>query len=149
MSNEFRDADSRVRQRAIVAAARAGDGSVLPELERLAQCDPSQAVRREAASAIGRLARRHPLAFAMLVGLSQHDDPGVLTQAARGLVSATTDAQQAIAQPILRQLAQHPNEVLSDFVQSEITRSASKSNVRPISGGGGVREKIPRGCGTG
>lgn len=137
MSAFFRDSDPKVRQRAAVEAARTGDGSSLPELERLAKGDPSQDVRREAASAIGRLARRHPRAFAMLVGLSQHEDPGVLTQVARGLVGARTDTQRAVAEPILRQLLQHPNEVLREFVQTERARHASKTSVRPSRGGGG------------
>ena len=137
MSAAFQDANPRVRQRAVVAAARAGDGAQLAELERLAHCDPSQNVRREAASAIGRLSRHHPQAFAMLVSLSQHADPGVVIQAARGLVSARTDSQRAVAEPILIELVQHPNEVLRDFVQIERARAASSANVSPRRGGGG------------
>ncbi len=142
MSAEFKDANPRVRQRAVVAAARARDGAVLPQLECLAHRDPSQEVRREAASAIGRLSRNHPQAFAMLVSLSEHDDPGVVIQAARGLVSARTDDQRAIAEPILIELAQHPNEVLRDFVQSERARAAQIANGRPRRGGGVVLRQM-------
>ena len=140
MDEQLHNADPRVRQRAVVDIARAGDGSALPQLERLAHCDPSQQVRSEAASAIGRLSRNHPQAFAMLVGLSAHADPGVVIQAARGLVAAREDSQRAIADSILLQLADHPNEVLREFVQTERQRSRSNTNTRTKRGGGKLYE---------
>ncbi len=138
MDERLHDSDPRVRQRAVVDIARANDSGALLQLERLAHCDPSQQVRSEAASAIGRLSRNHPQAFAMLVGLSRHGDPGVVIQAARGLIAARQDSQRAIAEPILLQLADHPNEVLREFVQTEQTRSHLSWNKNFRSGGGGA-----------
>ena len=137
ISERLRAPSSNVRKAAAVDAARAGDLSAIDALVQLAQCDAAQDVRREAASAVGRLSRHAPQAFAALVELSQHPDPGVVIQAARGLIAARAEVQRAIADPILEQLAKHPNEILREFVLTERSRAASISNSSSKRGGGG------------
>ncbi len=129
------DPQPRQRQAAAIEAGRSRAGHLLPMLEQLARCDDAQLVRREAASAIGRLARTHPQALGLLVELSQHRDPGVVIQAARGLVAAArSDEQRAIVEPMLDDLAQHANEVVRDFVETERARF-EHSHTRPRRGG--------------
>ena len=121
-----------------MAAARAGAGGLLMLLRELAAGDESQDVRREAASAVGRLSRELPQAFGMLVELAEHDDPGVVLQAARGLASALRDpANGAVAGAMLDRLACHRNEVVREFVQIERERASDASVIRKYGGGGG------------
>ena len=142
LSERLCDPSPRVRQAAAVEAARDNVASELPALHRLASCDPSQNVRREAASAIGRLSRNYPQAFAMLTELVRHPDPGVVIQAARGLAAARSDEQQAVAEPLLDELLQHQNEVVRDFVQTERGRRFGKYT-RVNRGGGGQSRPFP------
>ena len=125
LHDPFANANPRIRQEAVVQAARAQDASLLDQIQCLALHDPSQEVRREAASAVGRLSRNHPQAFDILIDLSKHADPGVVIQAARGLVAARTAEQRAVARPILKKLEHHPNEVLRDFVHTERLRATT------------------------
>ena len=141
LRDRLQDANPRVRKQAIVEIARSQDAGLLVQLECLAISDPSQDVRREAASTIGRLARRHPQAFGILFKLSEHPDPGVVIQAARGLVSIKqAEGDRVPVELELDRLAQHPNEVVRDFVTTERAREHAQS-LRPqtveIGGGGG------------
>ena len=121
-----------------MAAARAGAGGLLPMLREAAAGDESQDVRREAASAIGRLSRELPQAFGLLVELAEHDDPGVVLQSARGLAAALRDSLNgAVAGAMLERLACHRNEIVREFVQIERSRALGASGSREIRGGGG------------
>ena len=127
-----------VRRAAAVAAARSGAGGLLPMLREAAARDKAQDVRREAASAIGRLSRELPQAFGLLAELAEHDDPGVVLQAARGLAAALRDpANRAVADAMLERLACHRNEIVREFVQIERSRALAASDSREIRGGGG------------
>lgn len=113
-----------VRRAAAAAAARAGAGGLLPMLRKAAARDEAQDVRREAASAIGRLSRDLPQAFGLLAELAEHDDPGVVLQAARGMAAALRDpANRMVADATLERLACHRNEIVREFVQIERSRA--------------------------
>ena len=127
-----------VRRAAAVAAGRLAAAELLPLIRRAALADESQEVRREAASAIGRLSRQLPQAFGTIVELADHDDPGVSLQAARALAVALRDpANRAVAAAALDNLACHPNEIVREFVQLERERALPASINREIGGGGG------------
>ncbi len=141
LERRLRSGNRRERQQAAHDAARLQDVRRLPQLLCLAQRDDAQDVRRAAAAAVGRFSRRHPQAFAMLPELARHPDPGVAIQAARGLIAARTPEQRAVAEPLLAELAAHPNEVVLDFIQTEQQRAGVKlapnANLGSKSGGGG------------
>ena len=133
----FSSPHASVRRAAAVAAGRLAAAELLPLLRRAAADDESQDVRREAASAVGRLSRELPQAFGAVAELADHRDPGVVLQAARALAAALRDpANHAIADATLQRLACHPNEIVREFVQIERAR-ALPASVRFNSGGGG------------
>ena len=133
-----------VRRAAAVAAGRLAAAELLPLLRRTAADDESQDVRREAASAVGRLSRELPQAFGAVAELADHRDPGVVLQAARALAAALRDpANHAIADATLQRLACHPNEIVREFVQIERARALPASVRLNSKGGGGILMSCP------
>ena len=134
------DPRASTRLDAVKEVAQQSQIGLLGMVEHLAKGDPSQQVRREAASAIGRMSRMSPQAFAMLADLAAHDDPGVVVQAARGLMAAKNgsgngDGRTVIAEALIAELAGHANEVVRHFVRTEQDRKTGPRFVPNGTGG--------------
>jgi HEAT repeat protein len=122
-----------VRTAAVKALARLENLALLPFYrERLAQ-EQATLVRRELASAIGRL--RAPEAIPTLVELLHDPDPKVVLQAIRGLLCF--DGLAAV-QDALRELATHPNELVRHAVQRALAPWQLTHSTRGIPVGVGV-----------
>jgi DNA modification methylase len=102
--------------------AKLSDIELLDNFMKIALYDASTDVRREAASAVGRL--RNKDAINSLVKLLSDKDPKVIQQAIRGLIVFKHDKD---VQSALTKLAAHPNEQIQDLI-SGLNRVEKKSN---------------------
>jgi DNA modification methylase len=115
-----------VRIEAVKALARLENPALLPFYrERLAH-EQATLVRRELASAIGRL--RAPEAIPTLTELLHDPDPKVVLQAVRGLLCFR---EQETVRHALRELATHPNELVRHAVQRALTPLHAGKPSRP------------------
>ena len=116
---------AKVKSLAIMNLAKMGDASLLATFAGYADEDDSTEVRREAASAIGRL--RCPEAIPYLAKLLSDKDPKVVVQAIRGLLVFPRDNG---ARKELSRLKNHPNEsvraLLADNAIKETAQDAAK-----------------------
>jgi DNA modification methylase len=108
----LRNSNSKIRALALKNLAKLGDIELLDNFMELALHDSSTDVRRESASAIGRL--RHKDAIDSLIVLLIDKDPKVIQQAIRGLIvfKHNNDALSA-----LKKLKNHPNEQIQDLIR--------------------------------
>ena len=83
-------------------------------LKRVAQCDEATEVRREAVSSIGRM--RSPAIVSVLVEFLQDDDPKIVLQAIRGLLTFKHDAHVSAQ---LKSFRKHPNEMIQKVIEKE------------------------------
>ena len=80
-------------------------------------------LRREATSAIGRMRSKHNINY--LLELLNDYDPEVVLQAIRGLMSFRKEEK---IHKILIELINHPNEIVSHYINSEL----NKNNIKNI-----------------
>lgn len=92
-----------------------GDSQYIAELIDTIHASSHSLVRREAASALGRMRSRD--AVPHLLGLLNDYDPDVILQAVRGLMAFKKDKH--IYDKLLA-VQEHPNEVLHDFIAAEL-----------------------------
>lgn len=103
----------KIRMLAAQNLGKARNTEFLPALRKAAESDSATLVRREAASAIGRM--RNRAAIPVLVRLTRDKDPKVVMQALRGLLSFDTKDRRVCT--ALKNLRQHPNEIIQDAIK--------------------------------
>ena len=105
----------KIRMLAAINLGKMSDLKFLPSLEKTASKDTSTTVRREAASAIGRM--RDRAAIPTLIRLTRDPDPKVVLQALRGLLAFKTKDKRIHA--ALEKLRDHKNEVIQEVIECE------------------------------
>lgn len=106
--------NEKVRCLAIKNLAKTEDISLKNTYIRLINKDNSSVVKREAASAIGRL--RNKECISTLLNLLSNSDPEVAMQAMRGLLVFKEDK---IVLEALKKLKNHPNEMIQEVINKE------------------------------
>ena len=104
----------KVRELAAVNLGKLGDVNFLRPLHSLACHDPNTQVRREAASAIGRM--RDKRTIPALIRITKDADPKVAMQAMRGLLVFERNGKIHAA---LQDLENHPNELIREVIERE------------------------------
>ena len=92
------------------------DTALLDVISKFANGEPNTSTRREAVSAIGRM--RTPKVITILSEFLNDIDPKVVLQAIRGLINFKALPE---VQSVLEGLANHPNELIQDVVNRELT----------------------------
>ena len=104
----------KVRQLTVANLGKLRDVNYLRPLESLACQDPNTMVRREAASAIGRM--RDKQVIPSLIRITKDTDPKVAMQALRGLLVFDRDKK---IQSAIQDLEKHPNELIREIIERE------------------------------
>ena len=107
--------DDKVRCLVVKNLAKLSKYSLIGTFSKLLKTDKSSSVRREAASAIGRL--RNPEAKETLFNLLSDQDPEVVLQAIRGLLVFKQDED---VKNRLFELKEHPNEIIKEIIRKEL-----------------------------
>ena len=118
----LKSSNSKIRALALKNLAKLSDIELLDNFMEIALNDPSTDVRREAASAVGRL--RHKDAINSLIKLLNDKDPKVIQQAIRGLIVFKHNIDAISA---LKELKNHPNEQIQDLIRG-LNSLEKKSN---------------------
>lgn len=121
--NLLNNKNENMRLLAIKNLAKISDISLLEIFLKFAQQDESTEVRREAASAIGRL--RNERAIPILIKLLLDKDPKVVMQAIRGLLIFS---DSSVVKQELKKLINHPNELIKEVINKEINGISYVSN---------------------
>jgi len=108
----LKNSNSKIRALVLKNLAKLGDIELLDNFMELALHDSSTDVRREAASAVGRL--RNKDAINSLIKLLSDKDPKVIQQAIRGLIVFKHNSDAVSA---LKKLKNHPNEQIQDLIR--------------------------------
>lgn len=121
------DKDEKIRSLAVKNLAKLSDLSLLNIFSKFAKQDNSTIVRRETASAIGRL--RNPKTIPVLFDLLNDQDPKVIMQAIRGLI---TFSDREDVKNRLKEIASHPNEMIQEVINKELngTNLQNKSSLK-------------------
>lgn len=104
-----------IRSLAVKNLAKFEDIELIDNYLELIKNDESNKVRREATSAIGRL--RDKRIIPILSKLLDDDDPEIVLQAIRGLLTFKSDSD---VKQKLSQLQHHPNEIVRDVINNEL-----------------------------
>jgi len=118
-----------IRYEAVKNLAKLGDFAYVPRLFQLATRDSDSMVRREAASALGRM--RDEGAIPYLSELLADADPKVVLQAVRGLL-VFKERPRIIAQ--LKLLRDHPNETIQAVIEKEFFPATAAARLFPLAG---------------
>ena len=94
----------------------------IPILKNVALKDEATEVRREAVSSIGRL--RSPAIVSVLFEILTDDDPKIVLQAIRGLLTFKDDVSVSKE---LKSFRNHPNEMIQKVIKKEYFSSASNT----------------------
>lgn len=113
--NLLENNNETIRSLALKNLAKIGDVSLLDTFVKFAKQDESTEVRRESASAIGRL--RNEKTIPVLIKLLSDKDPKVVMQAIRGLLVFSNNGQ---VKKELSKLLNHPNELIKEVIGKEI-----------------------------
>lgn len=116
----------QVRLWAVKNIGKLEDVKYLQALSIIARKDHNSMVRREAVSSIGRM--RHPQNKAILLEMLSDSDPKIVLQAIRGLLVFKSD--KTIEQH-LKQLSNHPNEMVQTVIHKEYFAQSSTETVQP------------------
>ncbi len=119
--NLLKHKNERIRSLAVKNLAKIGDSSLIHVFVNLIENDNSSIVRREAASAIGRL--RDSSNKQILFKYLNDSDPEIILQAMRGLLVFKKEKD---VQEKLQKLANHPNEIIQDVIKKEFHSNSSK-----------------------
>lgn len=118
----------KIRYLAIKNIAKLENLDLLSTLYNIGKNDESTNVRREAVSAIGRM--RHKLVIKKLVDFLNDNDPKVIMQAIRGLL---TFKDEIYVKKSLKKLINHPNEMIQQVLNKEFNEKVeSNSNYSHI-----------------
>jgi len=112
--------NDKVRSLAIKNLAKIGDISLVQTFTKILSNDKSSIVRRESASAIGRM--RNKVNKPILIKLLNDSDPEVVMQAMRGLLVFKDDKD---IQDQLRKLVKYPNEMIQEVIKKEFFNNSS------------------------
>lgn len=104
----------KIRTLVVKNLAKLSKFSLIQTYVHLINNDESSSVRREAASAIGRL--RHPDAKETMFNLLKDADPQVVLQSIRGLLVFKKDKD--VRNKLLK-LKEHPNEIIQEVIKKE------------------------------
>lgn len=112
----LKHANPDIRLLAVKNLGKLKDAALLDTISKFANSEPNTSTRREAVSAIGRMrtAKMIPLLSQFLKDI----DPKVVLQAIRGLINFKAFPEVRSA---LEGLANHPNELIQDVVNRELT----------------------------
>jgi DNA modification methylase len=116
----------QVRLWAVKNIGKLEDIKYLQPLSIIAKKDTDSMVRREAVSSIGRM--RHPQNKAILLEMLNDSDPKIVLQAIRGLLVFKND--KTVEQQ-LRQLHNHPNEMVQTVIHKEYFAQNADKIVQP------------------
>ena len=105
----------KVRFLVVKNLAKLSRFSLIETYINLINSDESSTVKREAASAIGRL--RNPNAKETMFNLLNNNDPEVILQAIRGLLVFKKDED---VKTKLLGLKEHPNEIIQEVIKKEL-----------------------------
>ena len=105
-----------VRLLAVKNLGKLKDATLLDVIAQFAEGEPNTTARREAISTIGRM--RTPESIPILIRFLKDDDPKVILQAIRGLIIFKMRPE---VQSALTALANHPNELIQDAINRELT----------------------------
>ncbi|MGA2435666.1 MAG: DNA methyltransferase [Bryobacteraceae bacterium] len=120
--------NEKIRYLAIKNIAKLENLELLNTLYNIAKVDESTNVRREAVSAIGRM--RHKLIIKKLVDFLNDNDPKVIMQAIRGLL---TFKDEIYVKENLKKLFNHPNEMIQQVLNKEFNeKEVNKSKYSHI-----------------
>jgi len=114
---------SKVRVLAIKNLAKLSDINLLNNFVEIIKSDTSTEVRREAASAIGRMRDEKTIPFQE--ELLQDSDPEVVLQAIRGLIVFKDNEE---VKEKLKELKSHPNEIIQQVIKKEFKEKQPKSD---------------------
>ena len=112
--------NEKVRCLAVKNLAKTEDLSLKNTYIKLINKDDSSIVKREAASAIGRL--RNKDCIPILLNLLSNSDPEVAMQAMRGLLVFKEDK---LVLDSLKKLKDHPNEMIQEVIKKEFYSDSS------------------------
>ena len=115
--------NEKIRYLAIKNIAKLENLDLLNILYSIAKDDESTNVRREAVSAIGRM--RHKLIIKKLVDFLNDNDPKVILQAIRGLLTFKNDIYVTES---LKKLINHPNEMIQQVLNKEFSEKEEKNS---------------------
>jgi hypothetical protein len=118
--NLLKHENEKIRSLAVKNLAKLGDSSLIHVFVNIIENYNSSLVRREAASAIGRL--RDSSNKQILFKYLNDPDPEVILQAMRGLLVFKEDKG---IQEKLQKLANHPNEIIQDIIKKEFDSNSS------------------------
>ena len=108
--------NAQIRLLAVKNLGKLKDTALLDAIFKFANGEPNTSTRREAVSAIGRM--RTPKVITILSEFLNDIDPKVVLQAIRGLINFKAHPE---VQSVLEGLANHPNELIQDVVNRELT----------------------------
>lgn len=124
LHKEFKDEDllidflksnnKNIRYLAINNLAKLNNEKLLKTFENHLKKEETSLIRRETASAIGRL--RSKKAIPLLTKLLSDKDPNIILQSIRGLLVFKTDNK---IEKILKDLKDHPNEIVQKIIDIE------------------------------
>lgn len=117
---------SEVRLWTVKNLGKLADIKYLQALSKIAKEDSDSMVRREAVSSIGRM--RNPQNKQILIKLLSDSDPKVVLQAIRGLLVFKNDET---VDNNLRQLINHPNEMIQTVIHKEYFAKATSKIKQP------------------
>ena len=112
----LKHANPEIRLLAVKNLGKLKDTALLDAISKFANSEPNTSTRREAVSAIGRM--RTPKVITILREFLKDIDPKVVLQAIRGLINFKAHPE---VQSVLEGLANHPNELIQDVVNRELT----------------------------
>jgi DNA modification methylase len=118
----LKNSNVKIRALALKNLAKLGDVNLLSSFMNIALNDNSTEVRREAASAVGRL--RSKTAKKSLIKLLDDKDPKVIQQAIRGLLVFKHDKDVKL---VLLKMKSHPNDQIQDLING-FDEKEKKSN---------------------
>jgi DNA modification methylase len=118
----LKNSNAKIRALALKNLAKLGDVNLLSSFMNIALNDNSTDVRREAASAVGRL--RSKTAKKSLIKLLDDKDPKVIQQAIRGLLVFKHDKDVKL---VLLKMKSHPNDQIQDLING-FDEKEKKSN---------------------
>ncbi|MBC8384954.1 MAG: HEAT repeat domain-containing protein, partial [Candidatus Cloacimonetes bacterium] len=120
----LKNKNDKIRYLALKNLAKLADIKLLEIYTDVIKRDNSANVRREAVSAIGRL--RNENTIYILIKLLNDTDPEVVLQAIRGLLVFKKNVK---VKDHLRQLSNHPNEIIQEFIKKEFKENKNKKNI--------------------
>ncbi|MCK4799246.1 MAG: HEAT repeat domain-containing protein, partial [Spirochaetes bacterium] len=115
--------NEKIRYIAVKNLAKLENLDLLKTLYNIGKKDESTNVRREAVSAIGRM--RHKLIIKYLVDFLNDNDPKIIMQAIRGLLTFKNDIY---VKENLKKLYIHPNEMIQQVLNKEFNGNQDKNS---------------------